>query len=246
MPHYYGHIHQLCSINPKLTYPLVASLINNKQLKSIHNLIHSSVILIKGFNRNWPEGLQYGNQRVEQRLREIQLLHKLLLHPKHKISMQGIIEWYQISAGLIGEILVNPSNQVNYVNCIWFQDLIIFMATSQIKIFTVTFLTSNHQRKNDKTIMVEISKMKLSKQSNIKINTCRPYLQVATLSDITNPDGRSINHHFLEGNKPLPPVLPFRWPNQPFPSPKVWNLCRRMVKKVFNINENNSIPIHQQ
>ena len=92
MPHYYGHIHQLCSINPKLTYPLVASLINNKQLKSIHNLIHSSVILIKGFNRNWPEGLQYGNQRVEQRLRKIQLVHKLLLHPTYKILMQGIIK----------------------------------------------------------------------------------------------------------------------------------------------------------
>ena len=30
MPHYYGHIHQMCSINPKLTYPLVASSMSNK------------------------------------------------------------------------------------------------------------------------------------------------------------------------------------------------------------------------
>ena len=80
------------------------------------------------------------------------------------------------------------------------------MATSQIKIFTTTFLTSNHQRKNDKSIMAEVSKMKLSKQSNIQINACRLYLQVATLSDIANPAGRKINHHFLEGNKPLPPI----------------------------------------
>ena len=42
MPHCYGHIHQLCSINPKLTYPLITSSINNKQLKSIHSLIHPS------------------------------------------------------------------------------------------------------------------------------------------------------------------------------------------------------------
>ena len=33
MTHYYGHIHQLCSINPKPTYPLVASSMNNKHLK---------------------------------------------------------------------------------------------------------------------------------------------------------------------------------------------------------------------
>ena len=189
---------------------------NNKQLKSIHSLIHRSVIASKGFNRNWPEGLRYDNHkycgldildcRVEQRISKNQLIHKILLHPKHKILMQGIIEWYQLPAGLIGQILVNPSTQVNYVNSIWIQYLIIFMATSQIKIFTTTFLTSNHQRKHDKSIMVEMSKIKLSKQNNIQINACRLYLQVATLSDITNPDGKTINHHFLETNKPLPPV----------------------------------------
>ena len=80
------------------------------------------------------------------------------------------------------------------------------MATSQIKIFTTTFLSANHQRKNDKSIMVEISKMNLSKQSNIQINACRLFLQVATLSDIAKPDGRKIDNHFHEGNKPLPPV----------------------------------------
>ena len=76
------------------------------------------------------------------------------------------------------------------------------MATSQIKIFTTTFLTANRQHKNDKSIMVEVSKMKSSKQSNIQINACRLYLQVATLSDISNPDRRTINSHSLEGNKP--------------------------------------------
>ena len=102
MPYYYGHIHQLCSINPKLTYPLVSASMSNKQLKSIHSIIHPSVIASKGFNRNWSEGLRYGNHkycgfdlldfRVEQRLRKIQILYKLLLYPKHKILMQGIIE----------------------------------------------------------------------------------------------------------------------------------------------------------
>ena len=232
MPHYYGHIQQLCSINPKLTYSLVVSSMNNKLLKLIHSLIHPSVIASKGFNRNWPEGLRYGNHkycglemldyRVEQRLRKIKLLHKLLLHPTHKILMQGIIEWYQLSAGW--QILVNPSIQVNYVNSIWLQDLLNFMATSQIKIFTTTFLTANRQHKNDKSIMVEVSKMKSSKQSNIQINACRLYLQVATLSDISNPDRRTINSHSLERNKPLFSRSTFRRHNQPLPSPKAWNL----------------------
>ena len=160
MNYYYGHIKQLCSINPKLTYPLVASLMSNKQLKSIHSIIHPSVIVSKDFNRNWPEGLRYRNHqycglellvyRVEQRLRKIQILHKLLLHPKHKILMQCIIEWYQLSAWLTGQILVNPSINVNYINSIWLLDLITFMIESHIKIFTTEFLRVNYQRTNDK------------------------------------------------------------------------------------------------
>ena len=116
---------------------------NNKPLKSIHSLIHPSIIASKASNRNWPEWLRYGNNkyygleildyRVEQRLRKIQLLHKLLLHPKHKILMQGILEWYQLFAGLTEQILVTPSIKINYVNSIWLQDLLNFMDTSQIK-----------------------------------------------------------------------------------------------------------------
>ena len=120
------------------------------------------------------------------------------------------------------------------------------MPTSQIKIFTTTFLTANHQRKNDKSIMVKISKMNLLKQSIIQIKACRLFLQVATLSGIANPDGRAINNHFLEGNTPLPLVQHSdSLTNQLFPSPKSWNSWRRMVRKVFNINQNNSLPIHQ-
>ena len=44
IPYYYGHIYQLCSINPKLTYPLVTSSLNNKQLKSIHSIIDTELI----------------------------------------------------------------------------------------------------------------------------------------------------------------------------------------------------------
>ena len=115
----------------------------NTQLESIHRLVHPSVISSKGSNRYWPEGLRYGNHkycgleifdyRVEQRLRKVQPLHKLLLHPKHKILMQGTLEWYQLSAGLTEKILVTPFIKINYVNSIWLQDLLNFMDTSQIK-----------------------------------------------------------------------------------------------------------------
>ena len=80
----------------------------------------------KEFNRNWPEGLRYGTHKfcglelmdyqVEKSLRKIQMIHILFLHPDYPIPVQGLIEWYQISAGVPGQILANPSKKVNYIN----------------------------------------------------------------------------------------------------------------------------------
>ena len=72
------------------------------------------------------------------------------------------------------------------------------------------------------------------------------YLQVATLSDIVNPDGRTTNHQFLDITKPIQPRSTVRWLNQPLPSPQACNLWKKTVRKIFNISNYNIFPHHQQ
>ena len=94
MPHHYGHLNQQSSINPKLSYPLLASSLTDKQLDSIEKTIHPSVITAKGFNWNWYIPLRYGKHKycgleildwkVEQHLRKINFMRKLLLHNRQK------------------------------------------------------------------------------------------------------------------------------------------------------------------
>ena len=118
--HYYGYIYQIFSIIPNLSYPLVLSSLSNKQLKSIHRIIHPSIIASKEFNQHWPEALRYGFHkfcslkmiyyRVDQHLRKIQAIPKLLLHPKYQTSIQEITKWYQISVGTPCQILATPPN----------------------------------------------------------------------------------------------------------------------------------------
>ena len=119
------------------------------------------------------------------------------------------------------------------------------MGESHITIYTTEFLTVNFQRNNDRSIMSEISKLNLTNQQNIQINACRLYHQVATLSDSVNPDGRTINHHFLNVIKPIQSSSTVRWPNQPLPSPQACNLRKKTVRKVFNIRNYNTLPHHQ-
>ena len=63
MPHQYGQNYQQCSINPKLSYPLLASSLSDRQIESIQKIIHPSVIAAKGFNRNWQTPLRYGKHK---------------------------------------------------------------------------------------------------------------------------------------------------------------------------------------
>ena len=98
------------------------------------------------------------------------------------------------------------------------------MAESHIIIYTTEFLTVNFQRNNNKSIMSEIGKLNLLKQHNIQINAYRLYLQVETLNDIDNPDGRTVNHYFLDEKKPIHPSSTVRWPNQPLLSQQAWHI----------------------
>ena len=94
--------------------------------------------------------------------------------------------------------------------------------------------------------MSEKNKLNLPKQQKIQLNACRLYFQVATLSDIMNPDGRTIKQHFLEVTKPIQPRSTIRWPNQPLPSHQACKLWKKPVRKVFNISNHNILPHNQQ
>ena len=93
--------------------------------------------------------------------------------------------------------------------------------------------------------MDEILRLHLTKHKLIRINTCRLYLQITHLSDITESDGKTINKNFLTGPKPKYPRSIFKWPNQPFPSKQAWKMWNKYVRQVLNIQSNNTLaPYH--
>ena len=122
------------------------------------------------------------NYKVEQSVKKLQLLHKILNHPKHTLLIHGIIAWYQISLGISTQALANPPKGYNYVSSIWFGDLVEFMPTHKIKVVTEKCISLNMQRSNDGCIMDEILRLNLTKHKLIRINACRLYLQITHLT----------------------------------------------------------------
>ena len=146
------------------------------------------MIASKGFNREWSVALRFGNAvydginmmnfKVEQRVREIQFIHKMINHPKHNLLIQALIEWYQVFPGLPYPILSKPNSTLKYTNNIWVQYLILFMFYNNIKIITKDFFCNRPQRKNNKCIREEIKKQESTNKQMIQINACHIHLQV--------------------------------------------------------------------
>ena len=117
---------------------------------------------------------------------------KLFLHKRHKILIQSIVEWYQLTAGVEEPLLAKPNKQISYTSSVWFQDIIDFLYKHNITIFTKKILNITSQRKKDKCIMKEILQLNLSKTSLIQINSCRIYLKVFHLSDMIDLNGKNV------------------------------------------------------
>ena len=66
--------------------------------------------------------------------------------------------------------------------------------------------------------MYELMQLNLTKTELIQLKACRMYLKVSLLSDITNPNGKTIIMKFIRGKKPKYPREIFKWPNQDFPN----------------------------
>ena len=244
MSHYYSHVYNNCSIIPRLTYPLAATSLTSKQFQKLHASFYPSVISSKGFNRHFPNQLRFGmhkysglgliNLEVEQGIRKIQILHKFLYHPKHKTLIQAVVDWHQLSSGLSKSILQYPNQKFSYVSSIWLNNLLQFMEKNKITIVLENTLQFNIQRRNDKSIMDELTRGPSTNNQLIQLNACRLYLNIIHLSDIVYPDGKTINNHFLIGCKPPYPSSKLKWPHQKYPLSKPGN-CGTLQSETFSI-----------
>ena len=134
--------------------------------------------------------------QVEQRLRNIQIMHKLLNHPKNSTLIESIL-----STGTSQHVLKHPNERINYVSSIWLTDLIHFTVRNNIKIITKTYMNIGIQRRNDKIIMDELLQSNLNKSKIIQVNACRLYLQIIYLSDVIEPDEKTDNPSYHSGKR---------------------------------------------
>ena len=76
-----------------------------------------------------------------------------------------------------------------------------------------------------------------SKKKLRTLNTCRLYLQVSTLSDISSGDGYYLLEHILKRNNPLQQYSSIRWSNQGCPTNGAWSKWSQAICHCFPTNQ---------
>ena len=115
-------------------------------------------------------------------------------------------------------MLEYPTERIDYISSTLFKDLIHFIARNKIEIITKKYINIELQKRDDKCIMDEVLQSNLSKSKRIQVNARRLYFRVIYLSDMIEPDGKTIDMNLYSGKRPAYPKSKFTWSNQSNPS----------------------------
>ena len=251
---------------PSVGYPLPCSFMTKSQLETIQSKAMSIIVPRCGYNRNTKKDILYGPMElggasfrhlyVEQGIGQI----KLFLRSWRSGSVAGrllriAVGWFQAQAGTSVCFLENVATELPHPESKWIASLRSFLASIEASLQLDVTGVSAIQRQHDFHIMDGILESKLSTDVEIKrLNYCRLFLQANTISDITKPDGCTLDHSMLRGAPSLQSGKTRGVTiHQARPSEKDWSLWRKANQLWSNDSGNLHqalgpwiVPIHNQ
>ena len=142
-----------------------------------------------------------------------------------------------LELGCSGQLLTKDyQTHGRHLTSTWITHLWQFCSRYQIKIQSKIPILSL-SRKHDRFLMEEIINLKVFTSGQLhKINQCRLYLQVTTVSDITTGDGRRITKVAWRGKRDSNYINHHKWPLQGFPGKTSWQIWRRSLRLSLNLS----------
>ena len=235
-----------------LEYPLAALTLSDDDLKTIVWPIISVVLPKMGMNRCLPRVLRYGPLEVAGvGIRDLYIvmgmarIQYLLEHPWKDTPTGDLIKsnWESLTleAGLLGSLF-----DANYdvlktwllTDETWVHSTLQFILAEHISFHShFVFLTLEPKRLRDSSIMMGFSQVIDSQATLRRLNQCRIFLRVITVSDISNAAGTTISSAHFGASRELPYRSlrrnSFLWPSQERPPLADWTLWRESIKAAF-------------
>ena len=225
---------------PSVSYPLTSSHLTTKQLTTIQRKAMAIIIPRCGFNRNMHRSIVYGPQHlggaafrhlgVEQGVLQVSyFLRHWRLQSQVGILLKCSLAWLQLSLGVSYPVLEQPTTELPHMESKWLASMRLFLSEHGLQIVLDSPQVPPLQRQNDEFIMdIILASNHYSPAEIRKLNYCRLYLNVITISDIARPCGTRLDEHFLSAQPSTTSSRSTQMGiHQESPSPKEWKLWRR-------------------
>ena len=148
-----------------------------------------------------------------------------------------IVEWAQMEIG-VGRNLFDLDFKTygHILPPMWIKSLWQFVQEYSIHLLVDYELMDLH-RDHDVFLMEAFQLRNFKKEDLVKLNQCRKYLQVVTLSDIADGMGNQIIKTYWDGKKDCYRKSKYDWHEQSDPDKQHWALWRKAMQKCFPTDE---------
>ena len=241
-----------------LEYPLCATTFTRSECNNLVKPIHDAAFPKAHICRTIPHAIRYGSiDTLGLGLDDLyvtQGIDKVILYMEeiNGTSMttpllRANLEWAMIHVG-IGERNIFDLDFDAFGHLLpptWIRSLWQFIHEYKIELPSHDFMLKK-KRDEDKFLMEAFHTNGFNAQQLQQLNRCRHYLQVETLSDITDGTGNQISKQAYDGRKTTHSLHSHDWPVQERPNAKHWKLWRRALRNSFPRVNNISIGTLQQ
>jgi hypothetical protein len=233
-----------CNYIPAMVYSLPATCLSEKKLYSVICKAICKFLQIHGYEERFPRAAVfgpfiYGGIGLRHIFTEGMCIkiESLICHINFVTSlgksMKNNIQWIHILLG-VGTPLLESDQVIHILPMNWFINIREFLniIKAKIKIRNVWQPILLHQ--GDFFIMEKINRITITNRDRIIINNWRIYLQVLTLSDLTNNTGDKILPHYLFRNKvhEWSPKSKYKWPHQERPPLDTFRIWKKYIVRI--------------
>ena len=243
-------------ILPTLKYGLAATAIPWYTIDKIQKPLTYSILPKMGYNRRFPRAIVHAPEQIgglglqlisaEQGIAHIQhIIGSLRANNDNYNTILILLESFVITSGITGNPLVNMM-PTDYIEARWLETARIFLNAVNATITIPSLTTIEPQSHRDRSLML-IARDTTTNTNELRlINNCRLYLQIHLLTEILTPDGTAIltdafhGHPDTNGQPRLWKVSKstLKWPLQPRPPDKAWQMWRKMLRPLMRPKEN--------
>jgi hypothetical protein len=246
---------------PGAKYGFAASSIPIRNLKKSQQIITRAVLPKLGYNRHFPTPVvyaptQFGGIGLQDLAVEQGVAHAtfvighLRANTDIASSLYILLESYMLVTGTTTSPLQDFRPHL-FIDAPWLDTLRKFLKSTNSQITTPKLRCPSLKRTNDQPIMRVASVLDFSDSQLNQVNQCRCWLQVTTLAEITDIDGRELLNCALHGisddnNLPTLWIISqsmLRWPHQQKPGLPAWRLWRKVLRSLSSHNNLNSTTL---